>query len=184
MNRLATPSQLRASLLRWALFMVPAIMLLGYLSGAVAGSAADNPWFAALDKPAIYPPPATFGIVWSILYAMMGFAFAMICAARRAYFRLPAIIAFCTQLALNLAWSPMFFAQHQITVALAILLLLDIAVLLTVWLFWKVRRTAALLLLPYLAWVLFATALNWQFLLLNPAADGVAAGAPVQRIEF
>lgn len=184
MNRLATASQLRASLLRWILFLVPAIMLLGFLSGAVAGSAAGNPWFAALEKPPTYPPAATFGIVWTVLYAMMGLALALVCAARRAWYRTPAIIAFCAQFALNLAWSPMFFAQHQITVALAILLLLDIAVVLTVWLFWKVRRGAALLLLPYLAWILFATVLNWQFLQLNPSADGIEQRAPVERIEF
>ena len=184
MNRLATPAQLRASLFRWALFLVPAVMLLGYLSGIVAGSSGDNPWFAALEKPALYPPPATFGIVWSILYAMMGFAFALVCNAWRARYRVPAIIIFCTQLALNLAWSPIFFAAHQISAALVILLLLDLAVLVTVLLFWRVRRAAGLLLLPYLAWVLFATVLNAQILLLNPHADGVPDNAPVQRIEL
>ena len=184
MNRLATASQLRASLLRWIMVLVPATMLLGYLSGMVAGSAAGNPWFAALEKPATYPPAATFGIVWGVLYAMMGLSLALVCAAWRAWYRTPAIIAFCAQFALNLAWSPMFFAQHQITVALAIVLLLDIAVVLTIWLFWKVRRAAALLLLPYLAWILFATVLNWQILQLNPSADGMEQGAPAERIEF
>lgn len=184
MNRLATPSQLRASLLRWALFLVPAVVLLGFLSGQLAGSGADNPWFAALEKPATFPPPATFGIVWTVLYAMMGLAFAMVCAAWRARYRMPAIIIFCTQLALNLAWSPIFFGAHQISAALVILLLLDVAVLVTLLLFWRVRRLAGLLLLPYLAWVLFATMLNWQFLQLNPEADGAPDAPPVQRIEL
>ena len=57
MNRLASPAQLRASVVRWALFLVPSVVLLGFLSGQFAGSGPDNPWFAALDKPAIYPPP-------------------------------------------------------------------------------------------------------------------------------
>src|SRR5688572_5270735 len=108
MNRLASPAQLRASVLRWALFLVPAVVLLGFLSGQYAGSGADNPWFAALDKPAIFPPPVTFAIVWTALYAMMGLALALVCSAWGARYRLPAILAFVLQLLLNLAWSPAF----------------------------------------------------------------------------
>jgi benzodiazapine receptor len=182
--RIASPAQLRASFLRWALFLVPAILLLGFLSGEYAGSSADNPWFAALAKPAIYPPPLTFAIVWSILYALMGLALALVCSAWGARYRQPAILAFALQLALNLAWSPFFFAEHQITLALVILVALDAAALLTVVLFWKVRRLAGLLLLPYLAWILFATLLNWQFLALNPEADGAEVSNAVQRIEL
>ncbi len=184
MNRLASPAQLRASVLRWALFLVPAVMLLGFLSSQYAGSTADNPWFAALEKPAIYPPPATFGIVWTVLYALMGFTFALICAAWGARYRMPAILAFLLQLALNLAWSPVFFGEHRMALALAIVGALDAAVLLTAVLFWKVRPIAGALLLPYLAWVLFATVLNWQFLELNPAADGAEVSNAVQRIEL
>ena len=58
------------------------------------------------------------------------------------------------------------------------------AVLVTVVLFWRVRPGAALLLAPYLAWVIFAGVLNWQFLQLNPAADGAQGGAPVTRVIF
>lgn len=184
MNRLASPAQLRASVLRWALFLAPAVMLLGFLSGQFAGSTADDPWFAALEKPAIYPPSATFGVVWTALYAMMGIALALVCAAWGARYRMPAILAFVLQLALNLAWSPVFFAAHEMSVALAILGALDLAALLTVALFWKVRRLAGLLLLPYLAWLLFATALNWQFIQLNPGADGAEVSNSVQRIQL
>lgn len=183
MNRLASPAQLRASFFRWALFLVPTIVLLGFLSGQVGGSA-DSPWFAALEKPATFPPPATFGIVWSVLYAMMGVALALVCAAWGARFRTPAIIAFVVQLLINLAWSPVFFGEHQITTALAIILALDVAVIVTIALFWRVRRLAAVLLLPYLAWILFATLLNWQFLDLNPQADGAEVSNAVQRIEL
>jgi tryptophan-rich sensory protein len=184
MNRLASPAQLRASLVRWTLFLVPAVLLLGFLSGQYAGSTADNPWFAALDKPAIYPPPVTFAIVWTALYVLMGLALALVCAAWGARYRAPAVLAFVIQLALNLAWSPMFFGEHEITLALMILGALDLAVLLTLVLFWKVRRASGLLLLPYLAWVLFATMLNWQFLQLNRDADGVEVSNAVQRIEL
>jgi benzodiazapine receptor len=183
-NRLASPAQLRASVLRWALFLVPTVLLLGFMSGEYAGSTAANPWFAALVKPAIYPPPATFAIVWSVLYALMGLALALVCSAWGARYRLPAILAFVLQLLLNLAWSPVFFGEHEIRLALVVLGLLDVAAVLTLVLFWKVRRVAGLLLLPYLAWILFATALNWQFLALNPQADGAQESNAVQRIEL
>lgn len=184
MNRLASPAQLRASLLRWSLFLVPTVLLLGFLSGQVAGSAANNPWFEALAKPAIFPPPFLFGIVWSILYVMMGLAFAMVCAAWGARWRPYAVVAFLIQLALNLAWSPTFFAVHDIALAQGILVALDVAVIVTIWLFWKVRRAAAWLLVPYLAWILFASVLNWQFLQLNPDASEINPNNAVQTMEL
>ena len=83
MNRLASPAQLRASFVRWALFVVPAVLLLGFVSGRLGGDAASDPWFIALDKPAIFPPPAAFGIVGPILSTLMGLAAPMDCAAAR-----------------------------------------------------------------------------------------------------
>lgn len=184
MSELASSGQLRASFLRWALFLVPGVLLLGFLSGAVAQSGPANPWFASLVKPDIYPPPQAFGIVWSVLYVMMGLALAIIMSARGAPGRKAAIAAFAVQLALNLAWSPLFFGAHQITWALVLLAVLDIAVLVTLVLFWRVRPVAGALLLPYLAWVLFATVLNWQFLEANPGADGQDVSGAVTRIEL
>lgn len=180
MNVIASRSQLRASFFRWALLTVPVVMLLGFLSGQMAGSGPDNPWFASLVKPDIFPPPAAFGIVWSILYLMMGFALAMICAAWGARGRTIAIVFFILQLIANLCWTPLFFAMHQITGALYLIAALDVLVLITIILFWRVRKPAALLLLPYLAWILFATALNYQFLQANPGADG-GEGAPTSQ---
>jgi tryptophan-rich sensory protein len=183
MNRLASPGQLRASFIRWALFLVPAVLLLGFVSGRLGGDASD-PWFVALDKPSIFPAPGVFGLVWPILYALMGLAAAIVCAAWGSRYRLPAILAFAAQLIVNLAWSPMFFGQHQITLALYIILVLDVALIVTMVLFWQVRRGAALLLLPYLAWIVFATVLNYEFLRLNPDADGAEGSYAVQRIEL
>lgn len=183
MNSLASRSQLRSSLIRWALVTVPAVLLLGYLSGQIGGGA-DTPWFQSLEKPAIFPPPATFGIVWTILYAMMGLALALVCAARGARRRGLAITLFIIQLSLNLAWTPLFFGAQQITGALILLLVLDIAVIATVIVFFRVRRPAGWLLVPYLAWVLFATVLNWQFLRLNPEADGAGATGAAERVDL
>ena len=184
MNRLASPAQLRASYIRWALFLVPAVMLLGFVSGQLGGEGAEDPWFLALDKPAIFPPPGVFGVVWPILYTLMGLAAAMVAAAWGSRYRLPALLAFALQLLVNLAWNPVFFGEHEISVGFYIILALDVAVLVTIVLFWKVRRAAALIMLPYLGWILFATVLNYEFLRLNPDADGADGSYAVQRIEL
>ncbi len=168
MSELASPGQLRAALLRWSLFLAPLLLLLGTLSGAWAGSGGGNPWFIGLAKPSIFPPPATFGIVWTILYLLMGVALAIIITARGATGRSAAITVFATQFVLNLAWSPVFFGMQLIFPALILLVVIDLAVIATIWLFYQVRPLAAYLLLPYLAWALFATALNWQFHQANP----------------
>ena len=127
MNLLASRGQLRASLARWALLLVPAVLLAGFLSGELSGSGPGNPWFDSLAKPDLYPPPITFGIAWTILYVLMGLAFAVVCSAWGARGRGIAIAAFLVQLALNLAWSPVFFGAHQVTAALYLLWTLDSA---------------------------------------------------------
>lgn len=185
MTALASRGQLRASFVRWALFTVPLVVLLGFLSGQLSGSGAGSMWFQSLEKPAIYPAPMWFGIVWTILYVLMGLSLAMVCAAWGARGRGLAIAAFVGQFVVNLAWSPVFFAMHDIRAALIVIGVLDVLVLVTIALFWRVRKLAAVLLLPYVAWILFATALNWQFLELNP--DGGiedAANGAVERYEF
>lgn len=182
MTTLASSGQLRASLIRWLLFTVPGVMLLGYLSGQIGGGA-DTAWFQSLRKPPSFPPPATFAIVWPILYAMIGVALALVCAAWGARWRGLAIGLFIVQLLLNLAWTPLFFGAQQIGWAQVLLFALVPLVLATTVVFWRVRRLAGLLMVPYLGWVLFATLLNWQFLQLNPQVDG-AGGAPLERVAI
>lgn len=184
MNLLASRGQLQASLLRWVLLLVPAVLLAGFLSGKLAQSGPGNPWFDALVKPASFPPPVTFPIVWTVLYAMMGFACALICSAWGARWRRIAILMFVIQLLLNLMWAPLFFGAHQIAASLLLLGVLDLAVLVTVALFWRIRWLAGALLVPYLAWILFATFLTWQVLEANPRADGAMATGAVQRIAL
>jgi translocator protein len=184
MQFLASPAQLRASLLRWSLFIVPIVLGFGFLSGLAAGSGADNPWFAGLTKPALYPPPITFPIVWSVLYVLMGVALAMVLSARGAGGRGAAFVAFVVQLALNLAWSPLFFALHQVGVALGVIVALALALAVTIALFARVRPLAAWLLAPYLAWVCFAAVLNWQFNQLNPDATTRSDSGAAVRMEL
>lgn len=184
MTELASRAQLRGSLLRWALVLVPGVLLLGILSGRLAGSGAGNPWFAELAKPPLYPDPMVFGLVWTALYILMGLSLAMVAAARGARWRGAALAIFAVQLALNLAWSPLFFGAHRILAALVLIVVLDVAVIATIALVRLVRPLAALLLLPYLIWLLFATVLNWQFLAANPGADGRDVSGAVTRIEI
>lgn len=184
MSELASSGQLRASFLRWSLFLVPGIVLLGMLSGRLAGVDGGNAWFDALEKPSLYPPFETFGIVWAMLYVLMGIALAMVVGARGASGRKAAIGAFIVQLVLNLVWSPLFFGAHQITGALVLLFGLDIAVVVTMLLFWNVRPVAAWLLAPYLAWILFATYLNADLRLANPQLDGQEISNAAARVEF
>jgi benzodiazapine receptor len=114
----------------------------------------------------------------------MGLAAALVCAAWGARGRGIALFFFAVQLGINLAWSPVFFRLHQIENALYVLGALDAAVLITLILFFIVRKFAGLLLLPYLAWIGFATFLNWQFLILNPDANSYETSAPVQRVQL
>ena len=115
---------------------------------------------------------------------MMGLALTLVVTARGAPGRGAAIAAFLVQLALNLAWSPLFFGAQKVTAALWLMFAIDLAVIATIFLFWKVRPPAAWLLMPYLAWVLFATALNWQFDVLNPDAETREGSGAVTRYEL
>lgn len=184
MSMIASSGQLRASYIRWALFLVPAIVLLGVLSGQLSGSGSNDPWFAALEKPAVYPPGWLFGVAWTVLYALMGLALAMILAARGARGRGLATAVFVVQLVLNLAWSPVFFGAHSISGALWLILALDAAAVITVVLFWRIRQFAGILLLPYLVWLAFATYLTWDIHRINGQLDGGEVSGAVQRVEF
>src|SRR6476469_8152348 len=100
-----------------AVVAVIAIELLGGASGWLSNSGYGNAWFDALEKPSFMPPGAAFGIVWPIIYAMLGIALAMILAEPPSAKRRNALILFFVQLALNFAWSPLFFAAHDISLA-------------------------------------------------------------------
>jgi benzodiazapine receptor len=160
----------RRGVTRAALLTVPAVVLLGFLSGVLSNSGYDNRWFAALAKPWFMPPGWAFPVAWTILYVMQGLALAIVWQARSALGRGKALAAFTVQLALNLAWSPLFFAAHQIRPALWLIAAIFVAASATTFLFARIRRSAGLLMLPYLGWLLFAAALNFRI-------DAINAGA-------
>ncbi|GMN03739.1 TspO/MBR family protein [Erythrobacter sp. MTPC3] len=180
MNILASKEQLRASFLRWSLFMVPLVVLLGFMSGQLGN--ASTSWFQSLDKPSIFPPPAIFGIVWTVLWVLVGFSVAMIASAWGARGRGAALIAFALHFVGTLAWTPVFFGMQEMTLALYVLGYAVVSLIVVMALFWRVRRVAALLLVPYLLWACFAAALNYQFIAENPAA--ASGEEPAAAVEI
>jgi tryptophan-rich sensory protein len=162
--------------LRYALFTVPAILLLGTLSGRASGSGYGNPWFDALTKPAFMPPGWAFPVAWTTLYILLGLSLAMILNARGAKGRGLAVTLFLVQLLLNYAWSPIFFAQHKVGLALLVIAAIIALTIAAALLFHRIRKAAAWLLLPYVAWLCFAAALTWEIDRLNPDAERLAPG--------
>lgn len=158
---------------QYALVTVPAIVLLGSLAGWLPNSGYGNPWFEALDKPFFMPPGWVFGVVWPILYALLGIAVAMILAEPPSAARTKALILFFVQLALNFAWSPLFFAAHAVMAALVTIFVMTAIAAMAAGQFWRIRRVAGALMLPYLAWLCFAAALNAAIDRLNPGADSL-----------
>jgi len=157
----------------WWKIAVPAVLIIEILGGAsgwLSNSGFGNPWFDALRKPPFMPPGWTFGLVWPILYALMGIALAMVMTVPPSPRRQAALTLFFIQLALNFAWSPIFFAGHDIRVAKIIIFVMTAVAAAAAGQFLRLKRTAGLLLIPYLAWLVFATMLNATIEDLNPGA--------------
>jgi tryptophan-rich sensory protein len=147
------------------------------MTGAVAGisgiwTGREVPrWYRTLRRPSFAPPNWVFGPVWSVLYLMMAVAAWMVGESPVSAMRSWALAIFLVQLALNFAWSWIFFHRHAIGAALAEILALWAAIAATIGLFAQVSALAAWLMAPYLAWVSFAAALNAGFWRLNPERD-------------
>jgi tryptophan-rich sensory protein len=182
MNTLASPAQLRASFIRWALFMVPLILLIGFAAGRLGSP--DTPWFAALVKPSIFPPPATFGIVWSVLFVLIGLALASVASAWGAASRGSALIAFAVHFLVTQAWTLVFFGLQDMQAGLMVLGFGIVSMAIVLALVLRVRRIAAALLLPYFAWLCFAGVLNYQFIAENPDGGPRDASGAAMRVEL
>ena len=145
--------------------------VLGTLAAALLGglgSVRSGELYQQLDKPAWAPPGFLFGPVWTVLYVLMGLAALLV--VRRAGERGTggAMPLFVTQLALNALWPWLFFRWRLGGVAVVEIVALLVVLLLTVLAFARIHRWAAALLLPYLAWVAYATALSWSVWRRNP----------------
>ncbi len=135
--------------------------------GSVATATGLESWYPGLNKPFFTPPDAVFPVVWTILYLMMGVAAWLIWSGPGSVARNTALTAFFVQLALNAGWSWAFFGAQNTALGLATIIALTAAV---AWMAASARhvsRPAAILLLPYLAWVGFATVLNATIFFLN-----------------
>ena len=147
--------------------------LLAWLLGAFAAGAVGAiasvdaaSFYGQLSKPSWAPPAAVFGPVWSALYALMGVAAWLVW--RSAGPKGLALRLFGAQLAANALWSWLFFAWHRGALAAVEVLVLLALIVATVVVFWRTSRLAALLLLPYLFWVSFASVLTWAVWRSNP----------------
>ncbi|MGF1549257.1 MAG: TspO/MBR family protein [Sphingomonadaceae bacterium] len=181
---IASRSQLRMSFLRYALVTVPLVLLLGTLAGSLPDDAVSDIWYDGLKKSPADPPEWIFGVVWPILYILMGLALAMVLHARGARGRGVAVSLFLLQLVLNLSWSPVFFGAHRVGLAFAIIVLMLGAAIGATFAFARIRKAAAWLMLPYLAWLGFAAALNYDIMRLNPEAADLAPARGTTNIAL
>ena len=147
--------------------MVVLCVTVGYLSGLVTRESILT-WYVTLNKPSFNPPNWVFAPVWTLLYIMMGVAAGMIWTSNSdEQTTKKALGFFAIQLGLNALWSYLFFGLHNPLLALIEIILLWLMIFETYNMFKKINKTAGLLLLPYLAWVSFATILNASIWWLN-----------------
>jgi benzodiazapine receptor len=159
------------SILALVLFLAISFAVAALGSTATAGNV--DGWYADADKASWNPPSWVFAPAWTLLYTLMSVAAWLVWRRRDRVRVRPALTLYVVQLVLNALWTPVFFGLYPalgapaLWIALVIILALDGAVLLTMLSFWRVSRLAAWLLVPYWAWVLFATTLNWALAALN-----------------
>jgi tryptophan-rich sensory protein len=158
----ATREHSKLSLVLWI-----AGCLLASAVGAMATATSVTTWYQQLQRPPWTPPDGLFGPVWTVLYVTMGVAAWLVWREERGRDRRRAIVLFLAQLLVNVAWSWLFFGLRSPGLALVDILVLWALIVATTIAFARVRPSAALLLLPYLAWVSFAMALNLSIWRLN-----------------
>ena len=140
--------------------------VVGTISGIATANNINN-WYANLIKPSFNPPNYLFGPVWTLLYLLMGISFYLILNSSTKTKRANAIKLFWIQLFLNFIWSFLFFQFHFLGIALIEIGFMWISILLMITSFYTLNKTAALLQLPYLLWVSFASLLNASIWFLN-----------------
>ena len=124
-------------------------------------------WYETLNKPPFTPQSEVFAPAWTILYILIFLSLVIFLAKHTNNNKTAGVVLFIIQLVLNFLWSPVFFYWQNISLGFAVVLLLDIFVIGTIIAFYNVSRISALLLAPYLLWLIFATYLNLGFLILN-----------------
>jgi len=153
----------------WAKLLLSIVIPLavGILSGLFTASGV-NGWYRTIQKPSWNPPNAVFAPVWTTLYILMGIALYLVWNDKASEeTKRPVITFWVGQLVLNALWSFLFFSQHAIGLALVEIIVLWFAILITIFLFARIRKAAAWLLVPYISWVSFASLLNFALWQLN-----------------
>lgn len=149
-------------------------LIASFTAAAIGGAASvqAGPFYTQLVRPEWAPPSFVFGPVWTVLYVLMGIAAWLVWRVTGFRAAKTALILFLVQLALNALWSWLFFAWHRGALAFADTLLLWALIVATLIAFWRIRPLAGVLLVPYLVWVSFASALNYFVWQLNPQVLG------------
>ncbi len=140
-------------------------LLTGFVSSLFTMSSVFS-WYAVLKKPAFTPPNWIFGPVWTALYILMGISLYLAWSSKSKPKKF-AFFIFGVQMAFNFLWSIIFFGMHSPLLAFAEIILLWTAILVTIICFYRISRTAAYLMIPYLLWVSFAALLNFSIIQLN-----------------
>lgn len=144
-----------------------------YAATFVAASSAaiwdvGGTWYQSLTQPSFTPPPWVFGPAWTVLYLMIAIVAHRIAYAPESSWKMPALALWALQIALNTLWTPVFFGAKNLGGAMIYIALLWVTICLLILVTMRVDRVSSLLLLPYLAWVSFASILNFAFWSLNP----------------
>jgi benzodiazapine receptor len=149
-------------------------LVVSFIAAAIGGAASiqAGPFYTELARPDWAPPPAVFGPVWTVLYALMGIAAWLVWRVGGFRAARSALTLFLVQLAFNALWSWLFFAWQRGALAFADILLLWALIVATLIAFWRIRALAGAFLVPYLLWVSFAAALNYSVWRLNPQVLG------------
>jgi tryptophan-rich sensory protein len=142
----------------------------GLVGVLLMGNGPRSAWYRSLRKPAFQPPGWVFGPVWNVLYGAIAYSAFRVWRAEPSRARTIALALWGTQVALNAAWTPMFFGARAPRLALADIILLDATASAYTAVASRVDRTASLVTAPYLGWLGFATTLNASIAQLNPTA--------------
>ena len=139
------------------------------LIGTVFTVSSIQNWYNLLNQPSFRPPNWLFGPVWTIIYTLMGISlyWILIKGTNKKEVR-DGLKLFAFHLAINASWSIVFFGMHNIPLSLINIITLWILIVVIMIKFYKIDKKASLILLPYLAWVSFATILNYSLYRLNP----------------
>lgn len=146
---------------------LPISILIVLAAASFGGMYGPGEWYAGIAKPSWNPPNWVFGPVWTFLYVSMAVAAWLVFIQRHKKPVRLALAVYALQLLLNALWSFLFFGLHRMGLAFAEIIILEALIVLTAILFWPLSRAAAMLFVPYIAWVAFASLLNFTLWRLN-----------------